>query len=141
MDSHGHMTFSNFFSILSPVSDHNNEDSNGLYLTGGCEHRMIEQGSVTGQLSPVPLESGHRGLLGGGSPHRGLFGRESRLPEGTDSKRGEGTCLLRVSLSLFRHHLEGWGCAVCFLQLNQCQPQVHVPCSSSEGRPPPEFLC
>lgn len=86
----GHMTFSNFFNILSPVSDHNNEDSNGLYLTGGCEHRMTEQGSVTGQLSPVPGESGHRGLLWGGSPPRGLFGRESRLPEGTDSKRGEG---------------------------------------------------
>ena len=96
----GHMTFSNFFSILSPVSDHNNEDSNGLYLTGGCEHRMIEQGSVTGQLSPVPVESGHWGLLGGGSPHRGFFGRESRLPEGTDAKRGEGTCLLRVFLSV-----------------------------------------
>ena len=96
----GHMTFSNFFNILSLVSDHNNEDSNGLYLTGGCEHRMTEQGSLTGQLGLVPVESGHWGLLWGGSPHRGLFGRESRLPEGTDSKRGEGTCLLRVFLSV-----------------------------------------
>lgn len=101
----GHMTFSNFFNTLSPASDPNNEDSNGLYLTGGCECRMTEQGSVAGQHSLMPGESGHQGLLWrGNEPPQGplvcagVFGRESRLPEGTDSKRGEGTCPLCLSL-------------------------------------------
>lgn len=136
----GHMTFSNFFNILSLVSDHNNEDSNGLYLTGGCEHRMTEQGSLTGQLGPVPVESGHWGLLWGGAPTGASLEGKAGCQRG-QTPREEKALVFCVSFSLFRHHLEGWSCAVCFLQLNQCQPPVQVPCSFSEGRPPPEFLC
>lgn len=85
----GHMTFRNFFNTLSPVSDHNNEDSNGLYLTDDCEPRMTKQGSVTGQLSLVPGESRHQGLLWCGSPHRGFLCVQGSLEGKAGCQRGQ----------------------------------------------------
>lgn len=137
----GHMTFRNFFNTLSPVSDHNNEDSNGLYLTDDCEPRMTKQGSVAWCLE----RAGTRVCCGVGAPTgascvcRGLWkGKQVARGDRLQERRRH---LSSVSFSLFRHHLEGWSCAVCFLQLNQCQLPMQVPCSFSEGCLPLESLC